>query len=172
MEHPEFAPALERLHREDQCRALRDRPCRSHPHDPVSAMLHEWRGALPMRLLQRNTRLPGITGSRAENERTRVAYWRHCGPTDRAYPQHCIYVLGSTVIAEIVRMHSEKFGERTLRGQPGRLATPRLLIGNGCPDPCAPGVQTAFRHLAQFPLVDAIKQLAALIIEGCAQDGT
>ena len=39
--------------------------------------------------------------------------------------------LGRRTHAEIIRAHLEKFGERTLRRQPGRLIAPRSPVSNG-----------------------------------------
>ena len=41
VENPKLSPALEWLNREHQRRALRNRMYGGHPHDPVSAPLHE-----------------------------------------------------------------------------------------------------------------------------------
>ena len=61
MEHPQFAPALEWLHREHQGPTLGDRLCGRAPHDPIGTTAHQRRVARPMRRPEFHAGLPRIT---------------------------------------------------------------------------------------------------------------
>src|SRR5580704_10539123 len=172
MKQPEFAPALERLHCEHEGGALENRLRRGHPYDPVSAAAGERHGASRMRFGKFEARLAWISRCRAEQQRFCPGCRCTEGPADSADAQHRVFVLDAAILAEIVRVHGEKLGVRSLGRHAGRIAAPCLLIGNRCQNPGAPGMKPALGYCAQVPRVDLVEQFAAFTVERGAQHRT